>query len=72
MPRNLVFLNFGQFGQLPKNIKNKIIFFYYIKYIHMIISTRKVMIYSMFTSEEYNMRSFVLRAVMTFFGKNNI
>jgi hypothetical protein len=33
------------------------------------ISTRKVIIYSMFISEMNNMRSFVLRAVMTSLGK---
>jgi hypothetical protein len=36
------------------------------------IFTKKVMIYSMFISEVNNMRSFILRAIMTSLGKNNI
>jgi hypothetical protein len=33
---------------------------------------KKVMIYSMFISEVNNMRNFVLWAIMTSLGKNNI
>jgi hypothetical protein len=59
----------GQFRQLPKNIKNKILNLFII--LNTSIAIRKVMVYSMFISEVNNM-SFVLRAVLTFLGKNNI
>jgi hypothetical protein len=63
------FLNFWVIQAAPKKHpkKNNLILIT----LNTFISTRKIMIYSMFISVN-NMRSFVLWAVMTSFGKNNI
>jgi hypothetical protein len=67
---NCFFIISSQFGQLPKNTKNKILNF--LLTLNISISTRKVMVYSMFISEVNNMKSFVMWAVMTILGKDNI
>jgi hypothetical protein len=60
---------FGTLGSSGSSQKtSKINLFIFIT-LNTSISTRKVMIYSMFISEVNNMRSFVLRAVMTSLGK---
>jgi hypothetical protein len=56
----------------PPPKKHQFFFKYLFITLNTSISTRKVMIYSMFMSEVNNMRSFVLRAIMTSLGKSNI